>query len=196
MLHSINLLPWREELRERHKKRFLSLLILGILVGIGIQWGIGLYISNETEKQQSRLSYLNSYIAELDRRIAALKQVEQDHAALLTRLAVVEKLQKQRNKTTDFMNLMPGLIPEGVYVDKIKMGGNEIEIAGISDTTSRLATMLDNLEKSSKLNEVEMHSIVHGKVRFGKKFQTFKVSFNFMTDELPQTPANGGKRNG
>ncbi|MGD8111427.1 PilN domain-containing protein [Vibrio sp. TRT 17S01] len=196
MLHSINLLPWREELRERHKKRFLSLLILGILVGIGIQWGIGLYISNETEKQQSRLSYLNSYIAELDRRIAALKQVEQDHAALLTRLAVVEKLQKQRNKTTDFMNLMPGLIPEGVYVDKIKMGGNEIEIAGISDTTSRLATMLDNLEKSSKLNEVEMHSIVHGKVRFGKKFQTFKVSFNFLTDELPQTPENGGKRNG
>lgn len=196
MLHSVNLLPWREELRERHKKRFLSLLILGILVGIGIQWGIGLYISNETEKQQSRLAYLNSYIAELDRRIAALKQVEQDHAALLTRLAVVEKLQKQRNKTTDFMNLMPGLIPEGVYVDKIKMGGNEIEIAGISDTTSRLATMLDNLEKSSKLNEVEMHSIVHGKVRFGKKFQTFKVSFNFLTDELPQTPANGGKRNG
>lgn len=196
MLHSVNLLPWREELRERHKKRFLSLLILGILVGIGIQWGIGLYISNETEKQQSRLAYLNSYIAELDRRIAALKQVEQDHAALLTRLAVVEKLQKQRNKTTDFMNLMPGLIPEGVYVDKIKMGGNEIEIAGISDTTSRLATMLDNLEKSSKLNEVEMHSIVHGKVRFGKKFQTFKVSFNFLTNELPQTPANGGKRNG
>ncbi len=193
MLHSVNLLPWREELRERHKKRFLSFLILGVLVGIGIQWGIGLYLDNEAEKQQARLAYLTSYIAELDRRIEALKQVEQDHAALLTRLSVVEKLQKQRNKTTDFMNVLPGLIPEGVYVDKIKMGGSAVEIAGISDTTSRLATMLDNLEKSSKLNEVEMHSIVHGKVRFGKKFQTFKVSFNFPT-ELTQEQAEKGER--
>ncbi|WP_252589896.1 PilN domain-containing protein, partial [Enterobacter sp. JH8] len=85
---------------------------------------------------------------------------EQEHKAILTRLGVVESLQLGRNKTTDFMNLMPELIPEGVYVDKIKMNGQEIEMEGISDSTSRLATMLDNLERSRSLKGVEMHSII------------------------------------
>ncbi|QSA19091.1 PilN domain-containing protein, partial [Vibrio furnissii] len=71
---------------------------------------------------------------------------------------------------------MPQLIPEGVYVDKIKMNGQEIELSGISDSTARLATMLDNLEKSDQLSEVGMHSIVAGNRRFGKQFQSFKVS--------------------
>ncbi len=43
--------------------------------------------------------------------------------------------------------------------------------------------MLDNMERSAKLLDVEMHSIVHGKARFGKEFQTFKVSFMFNTVE-------------
>lgn len=66
---------------------------------------------------------------------------------------------------------------------RIKMNDLEIEISGISDSTPRLATMLDNMERSAKLLDVEMHSIVHGKARFGKEFQTFKVSFMFNTVE-------------
>lgn len=125
----------------------------------------------------------------LDRKIEALKKVEQEHKALLTRLAVVEKLQMKRNKPTDFMNLLPPLIPEGVYVDKIKMNGTHIRLSGISDTTSRLATMLDNLESSPLVGNVEMHSIVHGKRRFGKKFQTFNVSFSFIPAKPTPIPA-------
>ncbi len=179
MLHSVNLLPWREAKRAEHKQRFVQLLILGVLVGVGIQWAVGMYFAKEQEAQQARLSYLNSYIAELDKQIDSLKIAEQEHESIMTRLEVVEGLQQGRNKTTEFMNLMPQLIPEGVYVDKIKMGGTELEIGGISDSTARLATMLDNLERSPYLSEVEMHSIVHNKERFGKTFQTFNVSFIF-----------------
>ncbi|UUM30794.1 PilN domain-containing protein [Vibrio japonicus] len=182
MLHSVNLLPWREELRERHKRRFLSMLILGVLIAVLIQWAIGLYLQEQKHTQQDRLEYLNSYIKQQDMEIAALKKVEQEHKALLTRLSVVEKLQEKRNKAADIMNVIPTLIPEGVYVDKIKMNGLHIQISGISDTTSRLATMLDNLESSPVIRNVEMHSIVHDKPRFGKKFQTFKVSFSFAPD--------------
>ncbi|MFM2591164.1 PilN domain-containing protein [Vibrio sp. TBV020] len=186
MLHNVNLLPWRDDLRMRHKKRFVWLVMIAVLVAIAAQWGAGKYLQNQAQIQQSRLSYLTSYITQLDRRINELKMVEQDHKALLTRLQVVEQLQALRNKTTDFMNAVPSYIPEGVYVDKIKMNGHHIQISGISDTTSRLATMLDNLEKSSLLSNVEMHSIVHGKVRFGKKFQTFNVSFSFEPMSQPK----------
>ncbi|EGQ7764490.1 PilN domain-containing protein [Vibrio sp. Vb5032] len=183
MLYRINLLPWRESQREEHRRRFISLVALGMLVAVGIQWGIGKFFEYQQDQQQERLDYLTHYIAELDQRIEAMKIAEQEHSKILERLKVVEGLQNGRNKTTEFMNLMPALIPEGVYVDKIKMNDLEIEISGISDSTPKLATMLDNMERSAKLNDVEMHSIVHGKARFGKEFQTFKVSFMFKVTE-------------
>ncbi|WP_440871853.1 PilN domain-containing protein [Vibrio diabolicus] len=186
MLYRINLLPWRENQREEHRRRFISLVALGMLVAIGIQWGIGKFFEYQQDQQQERLDYLTHYIAELDQRIEAMKIAEQEHSKILERLKVVEGLQNGRNKTTEFMNLMPAVIPEGVYVDKIKMNDLEIEISGISDSTPKLATMLDNMERSAKLNDVEMHSIVHGKARFGKEFQTFKVSFMF---KLPEKKA-------
>ena len=183
MLYRSNLLPWRENQREEHRRRFISLVALGMLVAVGIQWGIGKFFEYQQDQQQERLDYLTHYIAELDQRIEAMKIAEQEHSKILERLKVVEGLQNGRNKTTEFMNLMPAVIPEGVYVDKIKMNDLEIEISGISDSTPKLATMLDNMERSAKLNDVEMHSIVHGKARFGKEFQTFKVSFMFKVTE-------------
>ncbi|MCG9702406.1 PilN domain-containing protein [Vibrio natriegens] len=189
MLHRINLLPWRENQREEHRRRFVGMFILGLFCAVGIQWGIGKFYEIQQDQQQDRLDYLTHYITELDQRIEAMKIAEQEHSKILERLKVVEGLQNGRNKTTEFMNLMPAVIPEGVYVDKIKMNDLEIEIAGISDSTPRLATMLDNMERSAKLLDVEMHSIVHGKERFGKEFQTFKVSFMFKAVE----PEEGGQ---
>lgn len=191
MLYRINLLPWRENQREEHRRRFISLVALGMLVAIGIQWGIGKFFEYQQDQQQERLDYLTHYIAELDQRIEAMKIAEQEHSKILERLKVVEGLQNGRNKTTEFMNLMPAVIPEGVYVDKIKMNDLEIEISGISDSTPKLATMLDNMERSAKLNDVEMHSIVHGKARFGKEFQTFKVSFMFKVPEKKAEALHG-----
>ncbi|MBG0760757.1 pilus assembly protein PilN [Vibrio cidicii] len=179
MKHTINLLPWREYQREEHRRRFVGVLILGVLIAVAIQWGIGQYVSYQQRLQQDRLNYLNHYIAQLDLRIQAMKIAKEEHGQILARLKVVESLQAQRNNTTELMNIMPNVIPEGVYVDKIKMSDQEVEMAGISDSTARLATMLDNLERSETIYDVEMHSIVHGKERFGKAFQTFTVSFMF-----------------
>ncbi|MGL5429805.1 MAG: PilN domain-containing protein [Vibrio sp.] len=180
MLDRINLLPWREARREAHKRRFLGLVMLGILLAVLMQFAAGNYLSRQVAQQQERIGYLKQHIFSLDQQVSQLKLSEEEHKALLTRLHVVEQLQLKRNTTTDFMNLMPQLIPEGVYVDKIKMNGQQIEITGISDSTARLATMLDNLEKSAKLSEVEMHEIVAGNKRFGKQFQSFKVSFQLL----------------
>lgn len=189
MLHQINLLPWRDELRAQHKKRFIQLVVLGTLIAVMGQWAVGYYFQQEKGRQQARLNYLEQYISQLDKQIRSLKVAEREHKAILTRLDVVESLQSGRNKTTHFMNLMPELIPEGVYVDKIKMNGKEIEMSGISDSTARLATMLDNLERSPSLKNVEMHSIVHNRKRFNKEFQTFKVSFGFVPPSLEQAQA-------
>lgn len=192
MLHDINLLPWREEKRQQYKQRFYGMVVLGVLLALFLQWCGSLYIDHLKSVQRERNQQLQSYIAKLDKQLVNLKEIEAKHKSILTRLRLVESLQNERNKTTDFMNLMPELVPEGVYVDKIKMSGREVEMAGVSDSTARLATMLDNFENSTWLADVEMHSIISGKVLFGKKFQSFKLSFRF-DDHQQQTQTNGQK---
>ena len=119
MLYSVNLLPWREQKRQQHRHRFYQLLILAVLVAVGIQYGFGAFIGEQNAIQQQRLNYLKDYNSRLDKQLSRLKLTEQEHQALLQRLSVVESLQQQRNKSTEFMNAIPAMIPEGVYVDKI-----------------------------------------------------------------------------
>lgn len=186
MLHDINLLPWRAEKLKKYRQRFYGMVVLGVLFAWVLQWFASLYIDHLKDQQRDRNQQLQAYITKLDKQLVNLKEIEAKHKSILTRLRLVESLQNERNKTTDFMNLMPELVPEGVYVDKIRMSGREIEMAGISDSTARLATMLDNFENSIWLSDVEMHSIISGKVLFGKKFQSFKLSFRFEADEPEQ----------
>ncbi len=51
MLHDVNLLPWREEKRAQYRQRFVQLVILGVLIAVGIQWGlVGIYSKSKTIK--------------------------------------------------------------------------------------------------------------------------------------------------
>ncbi|MDR9825463.1 PilN domain-containing protein [Vibrio sp. FNV 38] len=187
MLPTINLLPWRERRREAHRQRFFQLLVLVIVLAGALQFALGRYVEDQVNQQSIRLSFLKQNIATIDNKIKEMQVTQDVHKALLTRLDVVEQLQKQRNKTTDFMNVVPKLIPKGVYIDKFKVKGTDVEVTGFSDSTARLATMLDRFEKSPDLENVEMHSIVHGKTRFGQKFQTFKVSFEIVIHSISST---------
>lgn len=192
MLHRVNLFPWREQRRRAHQQRFFGMLVGSLVVAVVIQVALGAFFEHQKNTQHQRLGYLQAHVSNLDFQLKKLKQLEVEHDSLLTRLKVVEELQSSRNKTTELMNLMPTLIPEGVYVDKIKMSEHQIEMVGISDTTSRLATMLDLLENSPRVQDVSMHSIVHDKPRFGKKFQTFSVSFTFLMSEQGSEEVLGG----
>lgn len=179
MLYNINLLPWREAQKQSNRRRFIYVSLLTVGLAMAMQWGGGWYVDRQADKQRGRVEFLNQHISELDRQINALKQVENEYQDLMARFDMVEALQKKRNKTTQLMDLIPRLIPEGVYVDQMNMNGNGVKLRGISDSTARLATMLDLLENSSFISDVEMHSIVAGNHRFGKQFQSFQTSFSF-----------------
>lgn len=179
MLHSINLLPWRESQKRAYKRRFVYYLLLVSVVALSLQWLVSGYLDYQLKAQQQRTVFLHQHISRLDQQIMSLNHAELQHQDLATRLATVESLQAKRNKTTQLMDLVPQLLPEGVYIDQMTMNGHSIVIRGISDNTARLATMLNLLESSPLVTELEMHSIVSGHYRFNKKFQSFEVSFLF-----------------
>ena len=179
MLYRVNLLPWREKQRRLHQRRFIGMLLSAIVIVVFTQWLASQYLQYQQRIQQQRLTYLNDYITQLDQRLETMKMAQLAYNKIVERLKFVETLQNNRNKTTQLMNMLPSVVPQGVYVDKIKMNADQVEMTGIAENTPHLTMMLNNLEQSEQLHDVRMHSIVHDKPRFGKKFQVFSLSFLF-----------------
>lgn len=177
MLHRVNFLPWREVQRKKYKQGFITALLFCIASAVGVQFSIGWYVAEAQLSQKKRLTELDGHVSKLDHDITQLSSIEQKHKALLTRLQAVEYLYHQRNKTTQILNDLPSLVPEGIYLDTVQMDANQITLNGISDTTARLAALLNNLERSTAVRGVEIHSIIHDKQRFGRRYQSFDVSF-------------------
>ena len=181
MAYQINLLPWREEQRTKYKQRFILMLILGVMLSVFSQWGVAQFLEQQTIQQEERNRSLKNRVAFLNEELKGLNEIGKQHEEILTRLEAVELLQHNRNQTTQLLNVLPVMIDEGKYLNKVRMHERQVEIKGFSDSNARLASMLDKLERSPHISSVEMHSIVSGVKIFGHDMSRFEVSFRLLS---------------
>src|SRR5690554_2342733 len=93
---NINLLPWRERLREERKRQFL-VTVVGTFALAGLLLIGGDRLVNNAIANQTRLNdYLNQQIAVLDREIAEIREIQVQKKALTERMAVIQDLQGTR----------------------------------------------------------------------------------------------------
>lgn len=145
---NINLLPWRERRREERKKAFF--VMLGISAGIAggiILIGI-LYIKAEIRNQTARNAYLTQTIAELDTKIAEIRDLQQQKQDLTERMAVIQDLQGRRPVIVRLFDELVRTLPEGVYYNSITRTEDTITLSGIADSANRVSTLMRYLEDS------------------------------------------------
>jgi type IV pilus assembly protein PilN len=72
----INLLPWRDELRQQRQKEFFTSIGLSALLTVCILGFVHMYIDGLITHQESRNKLLKDEIAELDKKIREIKDIE------------------------------------------------------------------------------------------------------------------------
>lgn len=177
MIAPLNLLPWREEKRKQHKQRFFAILGIAVVTVAAMQWLLASYTEQQKALQQVRNQQLRQEIATLERQLAFLPALDRQREALNKRLGVISDIQQERNRATHLLSLLPGIVPQGVYLDSVSMKSNRIAINGIGDSNGRLAILLSNAEGSLWLKDVAMHSIVATKGDKEQDQTKFKASF-------------------
>lgn len=148
MAMRINLLDWRSERRARLKKQFLSWLGIGCALSVAI---VGLaYVSMQraVESQQGRNQFLSQQIADLDKQIKEIQELEKVKQNLLARMRVIEQLQQSRSATVHFFDEIVNTIPDGVYLTSIKQNGENVTIDGVAESSGRISAYLKNLDSS------------------------------------------------
>jgi type IV pilus assembly protein PilN len=149
----INLLPWREELRQKRKKEFLTALLGAVLVGGLIAYGYKLTVQGQIQAQTQRNTMLRNEIAVLDQQIEQILTLESQKERLLARMEIIDQLQKARPVVVHLFDELVATLPEGVHLTEVKQTESRIEIAGSAQSSTRVAALMRNIDSSEWLRE-------------------------------------------
>jgi type IV pilus assembly protein PilN len=159
---SINLLPWRQALRQRRRKEFL--------VGIGAAVGLAalitllahLAVSSMIDAQNRRNDLLKAEIAELDKAIEQILALEEQKARMISRMEVIDRLQASRPEVVKLFDQIVAALPEGVYLTSVKQSGKRLEFNGVAQSSTRVSAFMRNIDASESLSAPELKVIQTG----------------------------------
>lgn len=151
MTININLLPWREELKEQQKREFLGLLGFGVIAAAGLMLLIHMLINRQIGFQQENNDYLKNEIKILDQQIAEIQALQNEKQQLLARMEIIQQLQTNRPQVVRLFDGIVRTVPDGLYLTNLTRTGPKIVIDGKAESNTRVSTFMRNIEASSWL---------------------------------------------
>lgn len=188
----INLLPHREERRERRKKAFYAGLALSAALGVAIGAVWYLILQQMIGAQQERNAYLTAEIRKLEAQIKDIATLKAEIESLKARQKAVEDLQTDRNIPVHLLNELVKQTPEGVYLTAIRQNDQVVAVTGIAQTNERVSEFLRNTAYDSEwLERPELVEIKAANVTTANREQKRLFDFSIrVTLKRPQDTAD------
>ncbi|GIU21948.1 PilN domain-containing protein [Shewanella colwelliana] len=157
---NINLLPWREEAREKQKRDYLGILA-AVFIGASLVVYMALMVVDMmTDNQRDRNAYLQSEIQLLEKQIAEIKKIRERKKDIERRTEIILNLQQARNLPTHVLDELVRIVPPGIYLSSIEKKGSLLWIEGRSESNNNVANMMRKVTTSMWLHDPNMQSIV------------------------------------
>lgn len=185
----INLLPWRDELRQQRQKEFFTSIGLSALLTVCILGFLHMYIDGLISHQESRNKLLKDEIAELDKKIREIKDIEEQKAKLLAKIDLIQQLQESRPQIVHLFDEIPKVTPEGVYLSKFIQAGNNLTLNGKAQSNARVSAYMRSIDASDWVGRAKLNVIKTGK-------QTKTGHLNDFTMQAVQGKPTADKING
>jgi len=191
---SINLLPWRQDLRQRRRKEFLAGIVAAIVLAGIITLIANFVVSSMIDAQNRRNDLLKAEIAELDKAIEQIIALEDQKARMISRMEVIDRLQASRPEVVKLFDQVVSALPEGVYLTSVKQSGKKLEFNGVAQSSTRVSAFMRNIDASESLASPELKVIQTGaNAGPGAQFTLF-ASLRSAAGETEATNEKGGKR--
>lgn len=160
MTTKINLLPWRNALREQRKKAFMMNLALAGIVGALAVGGAWTYFSQQLSEQNDVNQMITQENAKLDEQLKALEGLDARRAQIEERMKLIEGLQGQRPVIVRVADELVRLIPQDLFITKFQRQGDKFTFEGRAQDPNIVAEFLRGLEMSPWFRNAFMNSYV------------------------------------
>jgi type IV pilus assembly protein PilN len=138
----INLLPHREQKRQRRKIAFNIGLGVAAIVGALTVAGWYAVLDGMKSGQMERNALLDAETKKLEEQIKDIANLRAEIEALKARQKAVEDLQTDRNSPVHLLNELVRQMPDGVYLTNIKQTGKTVTLTGVAQTNERVSELL------------------------------------------------------
>lgn len=144
----INLLPWRDELRKQKQQQFAVVGAGAAVLGALLVLLAHMQMEGLIEKQNQRNQFLDKEIAELDKKIERIQDMEKTKNALLARMDIIQQLQRSRPQSVHLMDQLVYTLPDGVYLNKIDQKDQALTLSGVAQSNARVSAYMRNIDSS------------------------------------------------
>nr|WP_298250960.1 PilN domain-containing protein [uncultured Halomonas sp.] len=174
MIIEINLLPWREQRRERRGRLFYKVLGLAALLGLGGGYGVAWHYQQEVETQSQRNALIEARGRRLDSAIREVRGLEQTRERMLEQVRVLTRLQDGRAQTVHVMNDLAVSLVDGVYYTHLNRQGNDLDLSGVAENNRQVTDQLRALASVAAF-DAPMLSEVEVEVEEGGERRRFRL---------------------
>jgi type IV pilus assembly protein PilN len=155
----INLLPWREELRQKRKKEFFMAVLAAVMLGGLLTYSTKLVYKARIANQESRNETLRAEITELDRQIAEINALDAQKTRLLARMEIIDQLQRSRPEAVHLMDELVDIVPEGTSLSAIMQEGARVQVQGSAQSSTRVSALMRNVDESEWLKDPRLQIV-------------------------------------
>ena len=182
-LTRINLLPYREEIKQRKQQQFKILMLGAFAVGLGLAAATYLGIDSAISNQEGRNNFLQTEIDRLDRELGEIDKLQQEKEAFLAKKLKVEELQEKRYQAAYILDSLNTLTPDNTYLTALEAESpTSYKISGHAISDNKIAVMMRSLPSTGIFLQPELLSIK--KVDNYQEF-TLKSSINQVNTPAP-----------
>lgn len=186
-LTRINLLPYREEIKQRKQQQFKILMLGAFAVGLGLAAATYLGIDSAISNQEGRNNFLQTEIDRLDRELGEIDKLQQEKEAFLAKKLKVEELQEKRYQAAYILDSLNALTPDNTYLTALEAESpTSYKISGHVISDNKIAVMMRSLPSTGIFLQPELLSIK--KVDNYQEF-TLKSSINQVNTPAPAPTA-------
>ena len=183
----INLLPWRETLREERKRKFLAVMVVVLLASGAMVLAADRYMRGSIDNQISRNEFLLGEIRVLDQQVAEINELQQQKREIQDRMAVIQNLQGSRPVIVRVFDELVKTLPDGVYFETVERSGEFMQIVGVAESYSQLTTLMRRLDGSDWFAEPNLRiiSAADGEAFSDTAANRFNLNLTLVTPEEP-----------
>ena len=156
---NINLLPWREELRQKKNQDYYAVLGGTAILAAFLLYLVNSFYDSAISGQNQRINYLKKETEIIQAKIEEINNLRDTRDQLVERMELIQALQGNRPVIVRVFDEMARSVPDSLYYTRIKFEGSQVILTGIAESNNRVASLMRNFDESPWFKDPELLSV-------------------------------------
>ncbi len=171
----INLLPWRETLRQNRQRQFIQQTFLIIFLTLLAIMAYGQVIEYRIDRQNKKNHLIQTETHKLDLRVQEVTQLRQRRNQLSKKIRVMQNLQRHRSNLVLTLNSIAHATERQFYLTLLKQEGDTLTLEGEAEDNHQISYLVRHLAQSEVLEKPALKNVGNSNLNKGTHRFTIQV---------------------